>query len=95
MQTERVTFLTTPDHKAALDAFARENGMSVGHVVREATSRYIVDPAPSSDDERVVDLLVPLVNDAVVDMRETIAAMRGDIARACAVVDAVLAGEPK
>jgi hypothetical protein len=35
------------------------------------------------------------VNDAVVDMRETIAAMRGDIARACAVVDAVLAGEPK
>jgi hypothetical protein len=47
MQTERVTFLTTPDHKAALDAFARENGMSVGHVVREATSRYIVDPAPS------------------------------------------------
>lgn len=95
MQTERVTFLTTPDHKAALDAFARENGMSVGHVVREATSRYIVDPTTSSDDERVVDLLVPLVNDAVVDMRETIAAMRGDIERACAVVDAVLAGEPK
>ncbi|MBB3346654.1 MULTISPECIES: hypothetical protein [unclassified Sphingomonas] len=95
MQTERVTFLTTPDHKAALDAFARENGMSVGRVVREATSRYIVDPTTSSDDERVVDLLVPLVNDAVVDMRETIAAMRGDIERACAVVDAVLAGEPK
>jgi hypothetical protein len=95
MQTERVTFLTTPDHKAALDAFARENGMSVGHVVREATSRYIVDPALSSADERVVDQLVPLVNDAVEDMLETIAAMRGDIERACAVVDAVLAGEPK
>lgn len=95
MQTERVTFLTTPHHKAALDAFARENGMSVGHVVREATSRYIVDPTPSSDEERVVDLLVPLVNDAIVDMRATIAAMRGDIERACAVVDAVLAGEPQ
>ncbi len=26
MQTERVTFLTTPDHKAALDAFAASNG---------------------------------------------------------------------
>ena len=43
MQTERVTFLTTPDHKAALDAFAASNGKSVGHVVREATSRYIVE----------------------------------------------------
>ena len=49
MQTERVTFLTTPDHKAALDAFARESGMSVGHVVREATSRYIAHD--NSDDE--------------------------------------------
>ena len=34
MQTERVTFLTTPDHKAALDAFAVGSGRSVGHVVR-------------------------------------------------------------
>ena len=41
MQTERVTFLTTPDHKAALDAFAANSGMSVGRVVREATTRYI------------------------------------------------------
>jgi len=40
MQTERVTFLTIPADKAAVDAFARVNGMSVGHVVREATSRY-------------------------------------------------------
>ena len=38
MQTERVTFLTTPDHKAALDAFAASTGMSVGHVVREASA---------------------------------------------------------
>ena len=43
MQTERVTFLTTPDHKAALDAFARDSGMSVGHVVREATTRYVAE----------------------------------------------------
>ena len=29
MHTERVTFLTTPDHKAALDAFAASSGRSV------------------------------------------------------------------
>lgn len=29
MQTERVTFLTTPDYKVALDAFAHRNGMAV------------------------------------------------------------------
>ena len=28
MQTERVTFLTSRDHKAALDAYAKESGMS-------------------------------------------------------------------
>ena len=43
MQTERVTFLTSPDQKAALDAFAASNGMSVGHVVREAASRYVAE----------------------------------------------------
>jgi hypothetical protein len=50
MQTERVTFLTTPDHKAALDAFAASNGMSVGHVVREATTRYVIEGDMSEDD---------------------------------------------
>ncbi|WP_375288927.1 hypothetical protein [Sphingomonas sp.] len=49
MQTERVTFLTTPDHKATLDAFARESGMSVGHVVREATSRYVAESELDED----------------------------------------------
>lgn len=50
MQTERVTFLTTPDHKAALDAFAAGVGMSVGHVVREATTRYVADGDMNEDD---------------------------------------------
>jgi hypothetical protein len=43
MQTERVTFLTSREHKAALDQFARESGMSVGHVLREASMRYVVE----------------------------------------------------
>ncbi len=44
MQTERVTFLTTPDHKAALDAFARAKGMSVGHVVRGPRAHMLTCP---------------------------------------------------
>ena len=50
MQTERVTFLTTPDHKAALDAFAASNGHSVGHVLREASSRYLTEGEGNEDE---------------------------------------------
>ena len=63
MQTERVTFLTTPDHKAALDAFARDSGMSVGHVVREATTRYVAE-GDMNEDERF-KLLIDELNDAL------------------------------
>jgi hypothetical protein len=62
MQTERITFLTTPDHKAALDAFAARSGMSVGHVVREATSRYI---AQERDEEAELAALVQEANLAI------------------------------
>lgn len=56
MQTERVTFLTSPDQKAALDAFAKQSGMSVGHLVREATTRYLTEPREEqggSDEELI------------------------------------------
>lgn len=66
MQTERVTFLTTPAHKAALDAFARESGMSVGHVVREATSRYVVEGDMNEDDR--FKLLIGELEDALPHM---------------------------
>jgi isopropylmalate/homocitrate/citramalate synthase len=93
MQTERVTFLTTPDHKAALDAFAAGSGRSVGHIVREATSRFIAEPKQDTEDEEALALALPTVEAAVAEMRETIATMRADIERTCAVVDAVLAGD--
>ncbi|WP_375394914.1 hypothetical protein [uncultured Sphingomonas sp.] len=93
MQTERVTFLTTPDHKAALDAFAAGSGMSMGHVVREATSHYIADG--EADQKEALVLLTREIEAAVpkmrADLREAIAA----IDRANRVVDDVLAGEPK
>ena len=53
MQTERVTFLTSRDHKAALDAFAASRGESVGSVVRDATARYIAQPPEAKGDEDV------------------------------------------
>ncbi len=71
MQTERVTFLTTPDHKAALDAFAAKTGQSVGHVVREATSRYISQPL-MQDEEEALRLLTQELNEAVPKMRESL-----------------------
>lgn len=73
MQTERVTFLTTPDHKAALDAFAASNGQSVGHVLREASSQYIGQPTP--DEEAELAALVQQVNEAIPKMNASIDGM--------------------
>ena len=66
MQTERVTFLTSAENKAALDAFAASNGMSVGHVVREATSRYVAE-GEMNEDERF-KLLIHELEEALPDM---------------------------
>jgi hypothetical protein len=93
MQTERVTFLTTPDHKAALDAFARESGQSVGHVVREATTRYLADG--EVEEEEVLALLTREVEAAIPKMRADIRAAVEAIEAANRRVDEILAGEPK
>ena len=85
MQTERVTFLTTPDHKAALDAFARESGMSVGHVAREATSRFIVR---ESDREEELNALVDEVEAAIPQMRQDMSAMLDALRSASAEIEA-------
>jgi hypothetical protein len=69
MQTERVTFLTSPDHKAALDAFAKDSGMSVGHMLREASSHYMAE-APLNDDEKLA-ILVGQLNEAVPAIAES------------------------
>ena len=72
MRTERVTFLTSRDHKAALDAFAAQSGQSVGHVVREATARYI---AEGEDEEAELAALVTEVNKAIPKMQASIESM--------------------
>jgi len=63
MQTERVTFLTSAEHKAMLDSFARDSNMSVGHVLREASSQYMAE-APLNEDEKLA-ILVAELNEAV------------------------------
>ena len=66
MQTERVTFLTSREHKAALDAFAKETGMSVGHVLREASIRYVADG--EMDEDQRLRLLTQELRDALPHM---------------------------
>ena len=88
MQTERITFLTTPDHKAALDAFARESGMSVGHVVREATTHYIAQPTAEEDAE--LSALVTQVNNAVPKINASIDSMIAKLDATHRKVDAFL-----
>ena len=92
MQTERVTFLTTPDHKAALDAFASANGKSVGHVVREATTGYIAQGA-RAEVEHEIELLLPEAEAAISAMNDDITAMRSMIADARAAIAAALEGD--
>ena len=64
MQTERVTYLTSAEQKAALEAFAKARGESVGNVVREATLRYISEPVLSDLEEQALKLLAKELNEA-------------------------------
>lgn len=73
MQTERVTYLTSAEQKAALEAFAKAQGKSVGNIVREATERYINQaPQMSTDEEEALKLLVAELNDAVPRMHASL-----------------------
>ena len=63
MQTERVTYLTSAEQKAELEAFAKARGKSVGNVVREATMNYMAE-SPLGDDEKMA-ILVAELNEAL------------------------------
>lgn len=66
MQTERVTYLTSAEHKAQLEAFAKARGESVGNVLREATAHYMGQP--SDNEEAELAALVVEVNKAIPKM---------------------------
>lgn len=88
MQTERVTFLTSREHKAALDAFASKRGESVGNVVREATARYIGQP--TDEEEAELAALVAQVNEAIPRMNATIDSMQRTLRETHLEVDKML-----
>ena len=70
MQTERVTYLTNAEQKAALEAFAKSRGESVGSVLREATSIYMAE-ADMNEDERF-KLLIDELDDALPHMHDSL-----------------------
>jgi hypothetical protein len=83
MQTERVTFLTSRDHKKALDAFASSRGESVGNVVREATLRFLAQPTDTEEAELAalveqVNAAVPRINASLQHMSKSIRDLRAD-----------------
>ncbi len=82
MQTERVTFLTSRDHKAALDAYAARNGQSVGHVVREATSTYIAQPLVEAHEEAALALLADEIETAIPQWNARFDSMEASIDKA-------------
>ena len=66
MQTERVTYLTSAEQKAQLEAFAKARGESVGNVLREAATRYIAQPPElAGDEEAALDLLLDELEAAI------------------------------
>jgi hypothetical protein len=59
MQTERVTYLTSAEQKAALESFARSQGKSVGNVLREATMTYMAE-SPLNEEDKMAILIAEL-----------------------------------
>ncbi len=64
IQSERVTYLTSAEQKAALESFAKARGESVGNVLREAASRYIAEPSLSDSEEEALKLLAKELHEA-------------------------------
>jgi hypothetical protein len=88
MQTERVTYLTSAEHKAQLEAFAKARGESVGSVLREATARYIGQP--TAKEEAELAALVEQVNEAIPKMNATIDDMQKTLRSTHLEVDRML-----
>jgi hypothetical protein len=85
MQTERVTFLTSPETKAALTAKASERGISVGEYVRRKVEDDD-DLTPAEEAElaalvKEVNLAVPKMNAMFDEMQATIRKSHDEVDR--------------
>ena len=88
MHSERITYLATADQKAALEAFAKERGESVGNVVREATARFIGQP--TEEEEAELAALVAEVYQALPKMNASIDRMIETLEKSHRETDAFL-----
>ncbi|MBA4766012.1 MAG: hypothetical protein H2049_00060 [Porphyrobacter sp.] len=86
MQTERVTYLTNAEQKAALEAFAKARGESVGNIVREAVAEYMTKP--SAEEEAELIALTQQVNEAIPRMNATLDRISDTIRNTRAEMDA-------
>jgi hypothetical protein len=92
MQTERVTYLTSAEQKAALEAFAKARGESVGSVLREATSQYMAQsPEASAEEEAAINLLADELEAAIPRWNAKFDSMEASIDRARAAIRESLA----
>ena len=80
MQTERITFLTTPQAKASIVARAAARGVSVGEYVR----RKVEDESERSDAEEAE--LAAIVNDLVAAVPD----MQARLTRTAALIEDAL-----
>jgi len=87
-QTARVTYLTNAEQKAALEAFARARGESVGSVLRDAVADYMAQPSPEEEAELIA--LTQQVNEAIPLMRASLDRSAQRLDEAHRRVDAVL-----
>ena len=69
MQNARVTFLTTPDRKAAIEAKAADLGVSSAEYISLAVDNF---DRLSAREEQELSLLVDEVNSAIPGMMRTI-----------------------
>ncbi|MBA4747333.1 MAG: hypothetical protein H2056_01330 [Sphingopyxis sp.] len=90
MQTERVTYLTSAEHKAQLEAFAKSRGESVGNVLREAARQYIAQPRDPQEEEAELAALVVEVNKAIPKMEAALDEMSRKMRETHAEVDRML-----
>ncbi|WOE74000.1 hypothetical protein [Alterisphingorhabdus coralli] len=92
MHNERVTYLTSAERKAELEAFAKARGESVGSVLREATARYIAEPqsGPTPEEEEALKALVNEVNDAIPLMNASLEDMSKTIRKTRSKLDKTL-----
>lgn len=88
MHSERVTYLATAEQKAALEAFARERGESVGNLVREAVAEYMAKPTPEEEAELVA--LTAQVNAAIPRMMASLDRMSETLRKSHKEMDAFL-----